>query len=107
MAIAFGTGLITCLSALPNAAGKPEMVDLYILISRFSLSGLIGAFIWYVPLVFRVRLSPSSGWRRTTMWCLSAVSVFGALTVVMVLIRVVTNGNVLLTVVARRFGTEG
>lgn len=32
MVIAFGTGLITCLSALPTAVGKPELIDLYIMI---------------------------------------------------------------------------
>jgi len=107
MAIAFGTTLITCLSVLPTASSKPELVDLYIMISRFSLSGLIGAFLWYVPLIFRVRLSPSSLWRKTIIWSLSAISIFGAATIVLVLVRVVANGNVLLAVIARRFGTEG
>jgi hypothetical protein len=36
IAIAFGTALITCFSVLPNAARKPEMVDLYVMMSRFA-----------------------------------------------------------------------
>ncbi|MBT4741385.1 MAG: hypothetical protein HN793_05285 [Rhodospirillaceae bacterium] len=106
MAIAFGTALITCLSALPNASSKPELVDLYVLISRFSLSGLIGAFLWYVPLVFRVRLEPTSGWRNALRWGLSAVSIIGAGTIMLVLVRIVGDGNALLSAIARRFGTE-
>ena len=107
MAIAFGTGLITCLSALPTAVGKPELVDLYSMISRFSLSGLIGAFLWYVPLILRIRLKPTSPWRTGMMWSLSALSVLGALTILLVLVRLVGNGSELLTAVARRFGTVG
>jgi len=105
MAIAFGTALITCLSALPVASSTPALVDLYVMIARFSLSGLIGAFLWYVPLVWHVRLGSGPGWRKAVRWGLSAVSVFGALTLVVVLLRIVTNGAALLGVIAERFGT--
>ncbi len=107
MAVAFGTALITCLSALPNAASKPELVDLYVLISRFALSGLIGAFLWYVPLVFLVRLTATAGWHRPVRWGLSAVSILGVGTIVLVLVRIVGSGNALLSVIAQRFGTTG
>ncbi|MEQ8507916.1 MAG: hypothetical protein RIF37_03160 [Rhodospirillaceae bacterium] len=107
MAIAFGTGLVTCLSALPVAVGKPELIDLYIMISRFALSGLIGAFLWYVPLVLRLRLKPTSPWRKGITWVLSSLSVLGALTVLLVLVRLVGNGSELLSAVALRFGTTG
>lgn len=107
MAIAFGTTLVTCLSVLPAASDKPELVDLYVMISRFSLSGLIGAFFWYVPLVFRVRLLERPGWRTVVKWSLSALSIVGAATIVIVLVRIVANGSDLLTMVARQFGTEG
>lgn len=107
MAIAFGTVLVTCLSVLPAASNKPELVDLFVMISRFSLSGLIGAFLWYVPLIFRVRLLDKPDWRTTVKWSLSAVSVFGAATILTVLVRIVANGSGLLTTVAQRFGTDG
>jgi len=107
MAIAFGTALVTCLSVLPTASNKPELVDLYVMISRFSLSGLIGAFLWYVPLIFRVRLLDKPGWRTSVKWSLSVISIFGAATILTVLVRIVANGSGLLTIVAQRFGTEG
>lgn len=105
IAIAFGTALITCLSALPVASSTPALVDLYVMIARFSLSGLIGAFVWYVPLVWHVRLSPTPGWRTALRWALSAISVVGALTLVVVLLRILFNGAELLGVIAERFGT--
>lgn len=103
--IAFGTALVTCLSVLPYASDTPELVDLYILVARFSLSGLIGAFIWYVPLVWRIRLAPTPGWRKALRTALSALSVLGSLTIVLVLMRIVGRGNELLAVIAERYGT--
>ena len=107
MAIAFGTALITCLSALPNASGAPELVDLYIMILRFSLSGLIGAFLWYVPLVVRLRIRTDGRLGSVMRWSLSAVSVVGAVTLVFVLVRIVTNGINLVGPIAARYGTGG
>lgn len=105
MAIAFGTALITCLSALPVASSTPALVDLYVMIARFSLSGLIGAFLWYIPLVWHVRLASTPGWRKALRWALSAISITGALTIVVVLVRILINGAELLGVIAARFGT--
>lgn len=105
MAIAFGTALVTCLSVLPYASTTPELVDLYVMIARFSLSGLIGAFIWYIPLIGRVRIAPGGGWRNAARAVLAALSVLGALTIITVLLRIVSNGAELLSVIAARFGT--
>lgn len=105
MAIAFGTALVTCLSVLPYASTTPELVDLYIMIARFSLSGLIGAFMWYVPLIGRVRIAPGGALRNAARVVLAALSITGALTIVIVLARIVTNGAELLGVIAARFGT--
>lgn len=105
IAIAFGTALITCLSVLPVASTTPVLVDLYVMVARFSLSGLIGAFLWYLPLVWHVRLEPKPGWRKALRGVLSAVSVTGAVTIVIVLVRILTNGAKLLSVIADRLGT--
>lgn len=105
IAIAFGTALVTCLSVLPYASTMPELVDLYIMIARFSLSGLIGAFVWYIPLIGRVRIAPGGGWRSAVRAILTALSVIGAATIVTVLLRIVINGAELLSVIAARFGT--
>lgn len=105
MAIAFGTALITCLSVLPVASTTPVLVDLYVMVARFSLSGLIGAFLWYLPLVWHVRLAPQPGWRKVLRWTLSAISVTGAATIVIVLVRILINGAKLLGVIADRLGT--
>jgi hypothetical protein len=107
MAIAFGTALITCLSVLPTATNKPELVDLYVMISRYALSGLLGAFLWYVPLVIRVRFQPVAGWQAALRWVLSALSLIGVGTLLLVFFQIVAKGNAFLGVIATRFGTTG
>lgn len=105
IAIAFGTALVTCLSALPNSVGKPELIDLYVMVLRFSLSGLIGAFLWYVPLVIRLRIEGRTPWRRALRWGLSGVSIVGVFVLVTVFVRIVTNGIELIGPIATRYGT--
>ncbi len=107
VAIAFGTALITCLSALPNASDKPELIDLYIMVIRFSLSGLIGAFLWYVPMVARLRIQAGTVLTKSVRWTLSGISTVGAFKLLLVFVRIVTNGIELIGPIAARYGSMG
>ena len=59
-----------------------------------------------MPLILRVRLRSASVFYVGLKWALSAVSVLGVVLIVVVFVRIIGEGNVLLSIIAQRFGTE-
>lgn len=62
--------------------------------------------MWFVPLVFRVPITSTGAWHVGLKWALWAMSVLGSVRMAEVFVRISSYGNVLLSIIVRRFGTE-